>query len=164
MWRARWGRRSPSRGAGGRRIGDPRQPDDKLAAAIWPRARHGDRAVMQFHQALDERQADSKTSLRTVQRLIGLHERQEDPREHIRRHSATSIPYPEDRVASFRDNCSWAGSSTPRKVSTASEESQTTTYLPVRSSGVPSARGTTCEPTTHLGNPNLSSLNYLVGA
>ena len=67
------------------RRGEQRQSDHKLAAAglAVRRAVRFDRAAVQRHQPLREREADPQAPRRAVQRAIGLREQVEDLRQEL---------------------------------------------------------------------------------
>jgi hypothetical protein len=50
-----------------------------------------DGSPMQFHQAADERQADTEAALRAVERALGLHEHLEDGWKQIRRDAKPGV-------------------------------------------------------------------------
>ena len=61
-----------------------RQVHHDLRAPPHPFAVGRDPAAVQFHQVLDQRQADAQAALRAVQRLVGLREQVEDVRQESR--------------------------------------------------------------------------------
>src|SRR5205085_4068022 len=62
-----------------------RQPDDELAALAAPFAARLDGAVVHADQRANEAQADAEAALRSLERMVDLHEGVEDLRQHVAR-------------------------------------------------------------------------------
>jgi hypothetical protein len=57
---------------------------------------------MHLDESLDQREPEAEAALAPVQRRIGLRERLEDPRQHLRRNSRPGVAHAQDGLLEMR--------------------------------------------------------------
>ena len=75
------------------RVTDQGQADRKCGTLARPGAGCGDLAAMQFHQILDQGEADTETALGSVKRAFALAEQVEHPGQQFLRHAQAIVPH-----------------------------------------------------------------------